>query len=168
MKYLLSMTHALRSSLWVLHFYQDAVILGICAVRVWMCVRVARRRRSARLQALSLPISSWRFHSCCCYYCRWSSGRRRQRDRASQLFNCWTSYKRRVETVQVWVVVVETLSLIHCNYYHSEYVSPSPGNLIPCLPTLWLTIVLAGSLCISHLPNPLLAILKAAHSIPAF
>lgn len=168
MKYLLSMTHALLSSLGVLHFYQDTLILEICAVRVCICVRVVRRRQSARLQATALPISSCRFYSCCCYYCCWSSGRRRQRDSALQLFNCGTSYKRRVETVQVWVAVVETLSLIHCNYYHSGYISPSTGNWISCLPTLLLTIVLDGSLFINHLPNPLLAILTAAHSISAF
>lgn len=103
---------------------------NLCAVCV--CVCAARRRQSARrLQATALPISGCRFHSCCCYYCCWNSGKMRQRDSALQLFNCWTSNKTREETMQEWVAVVETLSSICNNHYHSRYISPPTGNLIP-------------------------------------
>ena len=62
------------------------------------------------------------------------------------------------------MAVVEALSLIHGNYYHSEYNSPPTGKLIPVCLSLQPTKVLDGSLFINDLPNPLLETVAAAHS----
>ena len=63
------------------------------------------------------------------------------------------------------MAVVEALSLIHGNYYHSEYNSPPTGNLIPVCLSLQPTKVLDGSLFINDLPNPLLETVAATHSL---
>lgn len=126
------------------------------SVCVCVCVCVKRRRRSTqRLQATALPI--WLPLLQLLLLLMLLELRENETgDGALQLFNCWTSYKTREETGQVWVAVVEALSLIHGNYYHSEYNSPPTGNLIPVCLSSQPTKVLDGSLFINDLPNPLL------------
>ena len=128
------------------------VCVRVC-VCVCVCVCVARRRRSTqRLQATAwLPLLQLLLLLLLLELRENETG-----DGALQLFNCWTSYKTREETGQVWVAVIEALSLIHGNYYHSEYNSPPTGKLIPVCLSFQPTKVLDGSLFINDLPNPLL------------
>ena len=134
------------------------------SVCVCVCVCAARGRRSTqRLQAAALPISGCRFHHCCCYYAVGTQGKWDRRRCYLRLPHCWSSYDKGGG----WTgrgAVVEALSLIHRNYYHSEHNSPPTGNLIPVCLCLQPTVVLDGSLFINDLPNPLLETVAAAHS----